>query len=188
MIKKRCFGNESQSELAHYHDNEWGIPVYEDTKHFELLLLETAQAGLSWEIILKKREGYRRAFHDFNPYAIASMTDKELLELKHTPNIIRNKQKIFSARTNARSFITIQTMFGSFNSYVWSFVNHSPIIGHWKTIHDIPVTTKESDELSLDLKERGMTFLGSVTVYAYMQASGLVNDHYDDCFCKKKVT
>lgn len=165
-----------------YHDTEWGIPVHDDQKHFEMLLLEGAQAGLSWETILKRREGYRKAFKGFDPNKVAAMTDSELEILLSNPEIIRNRLKIFSARKNAIVFLAIQKEFGSFNQYVWRFVGGEPIINCPKMHKDIPTTSTESDALSKDLKKRGMSFVGSTIMYAYLQATGLINDHVMDCF------
>lgn len=182
--KRRCFGEGPGKQLyADYHDWEWGIPVHDDRKLFEMLILEGAQAGLSWETILKRREGYRKAFHHFDPVKVASMSDFELESLRQNPEIIRNRLKIHSARQNARVFLKIQKEFGSFNSYVWAYVNAKPIINHWKRFEDVPVTTPESDALSKDLKKRGMTFVGSTIIYAWMQAVGLVDDHLTQCWC-----
>ncbi len=182
--KKRCFGWQPGKEFyADYHDKEWGVPVHDDQHLFEMLVLEGAQAGLSWETILKRREGYRRAFHDFDPRKVAAMPDKELDALLQNPAIIRNRLKIYSTRQNARIFLEIQEAFGSFDRYVWAFVNGSPLTNRWKSFKEIPITTKESDVLSKDLKKRGMTFVGSTIIYSYMQAVGLVNDHIVDCWC-----
>ncbi|MEM1281248.1 MAG: DNA-3-methyladenine glycosylase I [Cyanobacteria bacterium P01_H01_bin.152] len=182
--KQRCFGNKpGQAFYADYHDNEWGIPVHSDRKLFEMLILEGAQAGLSWETILKKREGYRQAFHQFDPAKVAAMADTELEALRENPAIVRNRLKIAAARKNARVFLDIQAEFSSFDTYVWRFVNNQPIVGHWQTLEAVPVTTPESDALSKDLKKRGMTFVGSKIIYAYMQAVGMVNDHLTDCWC-----
>lgn len=182
--KKRCFGNAIGEELyAEYHDNEWGVPVYNDSLLYEMLILEGAQAGLSWEIILKKREGYRRAFHQFDVEKIAGMSDKELEYLRKNKDIVRNRLKIYSARKNALVFISIQKEFGSFAEYIWSYVNNKPIINHWQSLKDVPVTTSISDKISRDLKKRGMSFVGSVIIYAYMQAIGMVDDHIKDCWC-----
>ena len=182
--KKRCFGNEPGREFyADYHDNEWGIPVHSDRKLFEMLILEGAQAGLSWETILKKREGYRQAFHQFEPERVAAMTDEELEALRENPKIVRNRLKIYAARKNAIVFLKIQKEFGSFDTYVWQFVGGQPIVGRWQTFEAVPVTTPESDALSKDLKKRGMTFVGSTIVYAYMQAVGMTNDHLTECWC-----
>jgi DNA-3-methyladenine glycosylase I len=182
--KIRCFGNDPGKEFyAEYHDNEWGIPVHDDTHLFEMLILEGAQAGLSWETILKRREGYRKAFHSFDPKKVASMKDDELEALRQNPEIIRNRLKIYAARQNAHAFLKIQKEFGSFDRYLWQFVGGKPIISHRKSFKDMPATTKESDALSKDLKKRGMTFVGSTIMYAYMQAVGMVNDHLTTCWC-----
>jgi len=181
--KNRCFGGEPNKELyAAYHDNEWGIPSHDDRHLFEMLILEGAQAGLSWETILKRREGYRKAFHQFDPVKVAAMTDDELETNRENPEIIRNRLKIYSARQNAKVFLKIQQEFGSFDHYLWNFVKGTSIINHFKTFEDAAVTTSESDALSKDLKKRGMNFVGSTIMYAYMQAVGLVNDHLTDCW------
>jgi len=181
--KKRCFGRESGKEFyADYHDREWGIPSHDDRHLFELLILEGAQAGLSWETILKKRDGYRKAFYDFDPQRISRMTDTELETLRSNPDIIRNRLKIYSVRQNAKVFLHIQEEFGSFDSYIWRFVKGAPIINHWKHFKEVPTSTPESNAFSKDLKKRGMTFVGSTIIYAYMQAVGLVNDHLIDCW------
>ncbi len=185
--KKRCFGEGPGKELyAQYHDEEWGVPVHEDRHLFEMLILEGAQAGLSWETILKRREGYRKAFHCFDPVKVAAMSDQELDVLMENSGIIRNRLKIYSARKNARVFLELQKEFGSFDCYVWRFVNGSPIVHHRLTLKDLPAQSKESDALSKDLKRRGMTFVGSTIMYAYMQAVGLVNDHLLDCWCVRR--
>lgn len=181
--KIRCFGGQPGKEFyAAYHDNEWGIPVHDDRHLFEMLILEGAQAGLSWETILKRRDGYRKAFHNFDPQKVALMSDNELEALCHNPEIIRNRLKINSTRKNAQIFLQIQQEFGSFDRYVWKFVGGSPIIHHWHRFEDIPATSRESDALSKDLKKRGMTFVGSTIIYAYMQAIGMVNDHLVGCW------
>jgi len=185
--KKRCFGGQPGKEFyADYHDNEWGIPVHEDRHLFEMLILEGAQAGLSWETILKRREGYRNAFHHFDPVKVASMSNDELDALRHNEGIIRNRLKIYSARQNALVFLKIQQEFGSFDRYLWGFVNGKPLISQRQSFKEIPTMTKESDAISRDLKRRGMTFVGSTIIYAYMQAVGLVNDHTADCWCYPK--
>ena len=180
--KKRCFGT-GKELYAEYHDHEWGIPVHNDRHLFEMLILEGAQAGLSWETILKRREGYRRAFHHFDPAKVASMTDHELQHLRQNPEIIRNRLKIHAARQNAQVFLKIQQEFGTFDRYLWDFVKGKPIKNHWKHLRDAPTKTPESYALSKDLKKRGMTFVGSTIIYAYMQAIGMVNDHTIDCWC-----
>lgn len=188
MTKKRCFGGQEGKEFyAEYHDKEWGIPVHDDRHLFEMLILEGAQAGLSWETILKRREGYRKAFHHFDPKKVAAMTDTELEALLQDESIIRNRLKVFAARKNALVFLQIQKEFGSFDRYLWGFVNGKPIINHRKTLKEVPPITAESDALSKDLKKRGMTFVGSTIIYAYMQAVGLVNDHLIDCWCVTEI-
>lgn len=180
---QRCpWVGQNKPHYEHYHDTEWGIPVHDDQKHFEMLILEGAQAGLNWETILKRREGYRAAFKQFNPTAVANMSDAELNALLTNPGIIRNRLKIASARKNAQAFIAIQHEFGSFDTYVWKFVNHHPKVNRPKTLQDVPTHTQESDALSKDLKKRGMSFVGSTIIYAYMQATGMVDDHIVDCF------
>ena len=178
----RCFGNKDGEELyALYHDNEWGKEVHDDRVLFEFLVLEGAQAGLNWYTILKRREGYRNAFKGFDPVLVASMTDEELEKLREDEGIIRNKLKIYSARKNARVFLMIQKEFGSFDYYLWGFVNHKQIVNYhsdWTTVNP---TTEISDRLSKDLKKRGMSFVGSTIMYAYMQAVGLVDDHLETC-------
>ena len=184
--KIRCFGSKSGQELyAHYHDTEWGVPIYQDDKLFALLILEGAQAGLNWETVLKKRDGYYAAFHNFAVSKVAAMSDNELACLQKNPNIIRNKLKIFSARNNAQVFLQIQQEFQSFSQYLWSFVNGKPIVNHWSSFAEVPTTTKVSDALSKDLKKRGMNFVGPTIMYAYMQAAGLVNDHLTTCWLRK---
>ena len=183
MIKQRCFGNAPGKEFcADYHDNEWGIPIHNDQQLFEMLILEGAQAGLSWETILKRRLGYREAFHNFDPVKVASMHDEELESLRQNPNIIRNRLKIYGTRQNALVFLQIQQEYGSFDKYLWSFVHYKPLINHWKQLKDIPPTSCASDALSKDLKKRGMIFVGSTIMYAYMQAVGMVNDHIITCW------
>lgn len=183
MDKIRCFGNKPGQELyAHYHDHEWGIPVYDDRLLFEMLILEGAQAGLSWETILKKRENYRQLFYNFDVDKVASMTDQQLDKLLDNPGIIRNKLKIYSTRKNAKIFIEIQKEFGSFAKYLWQFVGGKPIFNHWSSFAKTPTQTKESIDLSNNLKKRGMSFVGPTIIYAYMQSVGMVNDHLTTCW------
>lgn len=182
--KKRCFGGQPGKEFyTQYHDNEWGIPVHDDQHLFEMLVLEGAQAGLSWETILKRREGYRKAFYHFDPFKVASMNNDQLDVLLQDASIIRNRLKIYAARQNAQVFLKIQKEYGSFDRYLWSFVGGKPIVNHRKSFSEVPTSTTESDALSKDLKKRGMTFVGSTIIYAYMQAVGLVNDHLTECWC-----
>ncbi len=178
----RCFGDGPGKEFyANYHDQEWGVPVHEDRHLFEMISLEGAQAGLSWETILKRREGYQSAFHDFHPALVAVMSDEELEDLTLDPSIIRNRRKIFSVRSNARVVLLLQKEFGSLDAYLWGFVNHKPIVNHWKRKEEVPTCTEISDALSKDLKKRGMSFVGTTILYAFMQAVGMVNDHLTDC-------
>lgn len=181
---KRCpWVGQNKPHYNYYHDTEWGVPVHDDQKHFEMLILEGAQAGLSWETILKRREGYSRAFKQFDPLQVSHMSDGELEILLKDPGIIRNRLKVFSTRKNALVFLAIQKEYGSFDAYVWQFVNGQPQVNNPKSMDEVPNKTVASDTLSKDLKKRGMSFVGSTIIYAYMQAVGLVNDHIKDCFC-----
>lgn len=174
-------------EYTRYHDEEWGAPVHDDLVHFEFLILEGAQAGLSWATILKKREGYRKAFANFDPAKAARFTDKKLEKILLDPGIVRNRLKVYAARNNARLFLEVQKEFGSFDNYIWGFVNGKPIVNKWKSLRQIPTTTKESDALSKDLIKRGFKFTGSTVMYSHMQACGLVNDHLVSCWRYTKV-
>lgn len=165
-----------------YHDLEWGVPVLDDKTQFEFLTLESAQAGLSWLTILKRREGYRRVFHNFDVQKVADMDENKILQALLDPGIIRNKLKVRAAVKNAQVFLEIQKEFGAFSKYIWSFVAGKPIQNDWRDKDLVPATSKESDALSKDLKRRGMSFVGSTIMYAHMQATGLVNDHTADCF------
>ncbi len=185
MLEKRCAWCEKDDLYRDYHDNEWGFPIYDDNKLFEYLLLETFQAGLSWHSILKKRENFRAAFEQFDYKKIAEFKDDKILELNQDAGIIRNKLKIASAVNNAQRFIEIQKEFGSFSNYIWAFVDNKPIDNKPKTLADVPATTPLSDKISKDLKKRGFKFIGSTTLYAHMQATGMVNDHITSCFTRK---
>ncbi len=165
-----------------YHDQEWGVPLHDDRQLFALLILEGAQAGLSWDTVLRKREGYRQAFADFDPQMVARFDSEKELALQHNPAIVRNRLKIASAIRNARIFLAVQEEFGSFATYLWGFVDHQATINHWRTLADIPATSVTSDRIAKDLKKRGMNFVGSTIIYAYMQSAGLVMDHTVDCF------
>jgi len=179
---KRCFGGAPGKEFyALYHDTEWGVPVHDDVHLFEMLILEGAQAGLSWETVLKKRGEYRKVFHGFDPVKVAAMSDAELESLLQNEGIIRNRLKVYVARQNAEAFLKIQKEFGSFDKYLWSFVKGKTIVNRPKTFADVQVTSPESDALSKDLKKRGMNFVGSTIMYSFMQAVGLVDDHFVDC-------
>jgi DNA-3-methyladenine glycosylase I len=168
--------------MLDYHDREWGVPVHDDRKHFEFLVLEAAQAGLSWAIVLNKREGYRRAFSAFDPQKVARFDKRRIDRLTLNPEIIRNRQKIEAAVKNARALLKVQDEFGTFDAYAWRFVNGEPRLNRRRTPRDVPVTTPESDAFSKDLKGRGFSFVGSTVIYAHMQAIGMVNDHVVDCF------
>ncbi len=183
---KRCsWVNPDKPHYVLYHDVEWGVPVHEDIKLFEMLILEGAQAGLSWETILKRRDHYRLVFKNFDPIKVARLNDVQLEKILLDPGVIRNRLKIFSTRSNAKVFLAIQQEFGSFDHYVWGFVNHKTIFRNFKTTNDILTTSTESDLLSKDLKKRGMKFVGSTIMYAFMQAVGMVDDHSKDCFKSK---
>ena len=181
--KKRCEWVEGTfQQYVDYHDREWGVPVHDDRIHFEFLILESAQAGLSWSTILKKRESYREAFADFNPEKVARFGDSDVERLMHNEGIVRYDKKIRSAIKNAKAFLDVQKEFGSFDAYIWDFVDQKPIINAPKALNEVPAKTELSDRIAKDLKRRGFSFLGSTTVYAYLQACGLVNDHTTDCF------
>lgn len=184
---KRCPWPGTDPLMITYHDKEWGKPIHDDKKHFEFLILEAAQAGLSWRIVLNKREGYRKAFADFDPKKVAKFDTRKINSLIKNPEIIRNRLKVAAAVNNAKEFLKIQEEFGSFDKYIWRFVNGKPIVNKCKTSKDIRATSPESDALSADLKKRGFKFVGSTVIYAHMQAVGMVNDHLTSCFCYKKL-
>lgn len=179
-MKVRCIWAKDALNIE-YHDNEWGIPQHDDRKLFEFLVLEGAQAGLSWSTILKRREGYRKVFSNFDPLKVSKYTSKHIEKLLDNPGIIRNRLKINSAINNAKYFLEIQKEFGSFDKYIWSFVNHKPIINNFKKLSDLPVSTPISEKMSKDLRTRGFNFVGPTICYAFMQAVGMVNDHTIDC-------
>ncbi len=184
--KPRCeWVKDVCDEYLAYHDQEWGVPVHDDRKQFEFLILEGAQAGLSWWTVLRKREGYRKAFAGFDPEKVARFTSKRIERLLQNPAIIRNRLKVNAAVTNARAFLDVQEEFGSFDDYIWQFVDGTPIQNRWRRLKDLPAKTPLSDALSKDLKQRGFKFVGSTIVYAHMQATGLVNDHLIKCFRHK---
>ncbi len=171
-----------------YHDREWGVPVHDDRKHFEFLVLEGAQAGLSWSTILDKREGYRRSFADFDAEAVARFTPARIAKLLADPGIVRNRLKIACTVSNARAFLALQDDVGSFDAFIWRFVDGRPLVNRWKTSAEIPARTRESDALAKELARRGFKFAGSTIMYAHMQACGLVNDHLTSCFRYDKLT
>lgn len=180
--KIRCGWVSNKPYYMSYHDEEWGVPVHDEHRHFEMLILEGAQAGLSWSTILLRREGYRKAFAKFDPVKVARFDARKQAALLNDTGIIRNRLKIKSAITNAQAFLKIQEECGSFDAYIWRFVGGQPTINHWTNMSQVPATTPESDTLSKDLKKRGFSFVGSIVIYAHMQAAGLVNDHTTDCF------
>lgn len=185
--KIRCSWAGDTRIYKDYHDNEWGRPVREDSKLFEMLMLESMQAGLSWITILKKRESYRQAFDGFDPTKIALYDDEKIEELMTNEGIIRNRLKINAAINNAKLFLKIEDQYGSFNKMIWSYVDDTPIVGHWEKEEDLPATTPLSDKISKDLKKLGFKFLGSTTLYAFMQSAGMVNDHITQCFAYEEI-
>ena len=180
----RCQWCLKTENMREYHDTEWGIPVHDDRKHFEFIVLDSFQAGLSWQTILNRREGFRNAFADFDPVKVAAFSEEETAALMHDEGIIRNRLKIVGTVKNARAFLQIQKEFGSFDAYIWTFVNGKPIDGKRRNMGDIPASSPESDAMSKALKKRGFTFVGTTICYAYMQAAGLINDHISDCWKK----
>lgn len=183
----RCPWSDSSALYTRYHDEEWGVPAHDDRRLFEFLLLEGAQAGLSWSTILNKREGYRRAFADFNAARVARFTPKRIETLMQDEGIVRNRLKIESSVRNARAFLNVCDEHGSFGAYIWRFVDGRPLQNRWRMLSEVPACTVESDAMSKDLKQRGFNFVGSTICYAFMQAVGLVNDHLVDCFRWKEV-
>ncbi len=184
---RRCpWAGDSSLTYIEYHDTEWGVPVWDDATQFEFLVLEGAQAGLSWSTILNKREGYRKAFADFDPQKVARFTARRIERLLQDPGIVRNRQKVSAAVTNAKAFLEVQEEFDGFCNYIWRFVDGKPKQTRLKRDSDVPATSKESDELSKDLKQRGFKFVGSTIMYAHMQATGMVNDHLTSCFRHKE--
>jgi DNA-3-methyladenine glycosylase I len=188
VIALRCpWAGAEDPLMVQYHDREWGVPVHDDRKHFEVLLLEGAQAGLSWSIVLKKRDSYHRAFSEFDPERVARFTEKRIQKLTLDLGIIRNRLKIEAAVRNAQAFLNIQKEFGSFDAYCWRFVDGHPRLNRWRTMREIPTTSVESDAFSRDLKQRGFSFVGSTIIYAHMQAVGMVNDHLVRCFRYREI-
>ncbi|MEX0999583.1 MAG: DNA-3-methyladenine glycosylase I [Thermodesulfobacteriota bacterium] len=186
-MNKRCDWSGAEPIYVDYHDKEWGVPVHDDRMHFEMIILDGAQAGLSWITILKRRDSYREAFDNFDAVKVSRYDDKKVEKLLTNPGIIRNRLKVNSAVKNAQAFLKIQEEFGSFDDYIWQFVNHKTIQNKWKKMAELPAKTAESDAMSKDLKKRGFSFVGSTICYAYMQAAGMINDHTADCFRYKEV-
>lgn len=182
MTINRCSWCESSEIDTHYHDNEWGVPVYDDRLLFEMLILEGAQAGVSWHVVLKKRAHYKKLFADFDATKLSRFTDARLEKVLLDPGIIRNRLKVFSVRSNAVACLAVKKEFGTFASYIWQFVGGQPIINRWSSTSDVPSQTSESTAMSKDLKKRGFKFIGGTICYAYMQGTGMVNDHVVDCF------
>ncbi|TFG76315.1 MAG: DNA-3-methyladenine glycosylase I [Thermodesulfobacteriales bacterium] len=186
-MNKRCDWSGTEPIYVDYHDKEWGVPVHDDRMHFEMIILDGAQAGLSWITILKRRDSYREAFDNFDAVKVSRYNDKKVEKLLTNPGIIRNRLKVNSAVKNAQAFLKIQKEFGSFDDYIWQFVNHKTIQSKWKKMSELPAKTAESDTMSKDLKKRGFSFVGSTICYAYMQAAGMINDHITNCFRYKEV-
>lgn len=184
---ERCPWPGNDDLYIRYHDDEWGVPVHDDRKHFEFLVLESAQAGLSWLTILRRRENYRTAYEDFDPEIVAAFDEKKIEELMLDSGIIRNRRKIESSVNNAKAFLRIEEEFQSFDNYIWGFVGGKPVINKWKNISEIPSKTALSDAVSSDLKKRGFKFLGSTIMYAHMQATGIINDHIISCFRYEEI-
>ena len=184
---RRCnWAGDSSLQYIDYHDKEWGVPVWDDRRQFEFLILEGAQAGLSWSTILNKRDGYRRAFADFDPQKVARFTPKRIAKILENPNVVRNKLKVNAAVTNARAFLEVQDEFGTFCDYIWRFVDGRPKQNRLRKQSDVAATSAESDAMSKDMKRRGFRFVGSTILYAHMQATGMVNDHLTSCFRYKE--
>ncbi|MBN1340029.1 MAG: DNA-3-methyladenine glycosylase I [Bacteroidales bacterium] len=179
---KRCSWPSNDPLMIEYHDKEWGVPVHDDRKHFEFMLLDAFQAGLNWKIVLHKRENFRRAFEDFDFEKVSQFDEMKIQALLKDEGIIRNRLKVNAAVKNAKAFLSIIKEFGSFDKYIWQFVDYKPIINKWETLSQLPATSRESDLMSKELKKRGFTFVGSTICYAYMQAAGMVNDHLMTCF------
>ncbi len=186
-MNKRCDWCGTEPIYVDYHDKEWGVPVHDDRMHFEMIILDGAQAGLSWITILKRRDSYREAFDNFDAFKVSRYDDKKVEKLLTNPGIIRNRLKVNSAVKNAQAFLKIQEEFSSFDDYIWQFVNHKTIQSKWKKMSELPAKTAESDAMSKDLKKRGFSFVGSTICYAYMQAAGMINDHITNCFRYKEV-
>ena len=188
MALQRCpWLDLDKPDYVAYHDREWGVPVHDDRKHFEFLTLESAQAGLSWYTVLRKRANYRQAFAEFDPAKVARFNAAKIEQMLQDSGLIRNRRKISAAVENARHFLAVQDEFGSFSAYIWRFVDGKPIVNEFRTLADLPATSRESDALSKDLKSRGFKFIGSTVIYAHMQATGMVNDHVLDCFRRSQI-
>ncbi len=183
----RCSWGETNELYVKYHDEEWGVPVHDDRKHFEFLILEGAQAGLSWLTILRKRKNYQKAYHHFYPLLVSKYDHRNVKELLENEGIVRNRRKIEASINNAERFLEVKKEFGSFDRYLWRFVNHRPVVNRWKSISEVPSRTPLSDEISRDLTKRGFKFVGSTIIYSYLQAVGVVNDHIVSCFRYQEI-
>ena len=181
-MENRCEWCLKDDLYRNYHDQEWGVPVYDDRLLFEFLILEGVQAGLSWHMVLRKRENYRKAYDGFDPVKIAAYNEDKVAELMQNEGLVRNRLKIAASITNAQQFLEVQKEFGSFSNYIWGFVGHKPIINHYTSLQEVPATIAISDQISKDMKKRGFKFVGSTIIYAHMQATGMVNDHLVGCF------
>lgn len=186
-MEKRCDWAGTNPDYIRYHDTEWGVPLHDDGRLFEMLVLEGAQAGLNWLTILKKRPAYRKAFDNFDPVRVARYDARKIDRLMADPGIVRNRKKILSAVTNAKAFLKVREEFGSFDAYIWSFVNGRPVVNTWETVRQMPAHTPASGAMSADLKKRGFSFMGPVICYAFMQSTGMVNDHIVTCFRYKEI-
>ncbi len=188
MKRNRCWASDADPLMLKYHDEEWGVALHDDRKHFEFLVLDAFQAGLSWRTVLHKRENFRKAFHNFDYKKIAKYNSKKIQSLRKDAGIIRNRLKIRATVQNAKAFMQVQKEFGSFDKYIWQFTGYKTIQNRWRSIKELPARSKESDAMSVDLKKRGFTFVGSTICYAYMQAAGMVNDHLVGCFRRSPVS
>ena len=186
-MTKRCWWPGEDPIYIAYHDTEWGVPVHDDRTWFEFICLDGQQAGLSWITVLRKRDNYRKAFHNFDPLKVSRMRDSTIEKLLQDPGLIRNRLKLYSIPINARAFLAVQEEFGSFDDYIWRFVDGSPLDGGRRKLGDVPATSPESDAMSKDMKKRGFKFCGSTICYAFMQAAGLINDHLEDCFRYEEI-
>lgn len=184
---QRCLWCGNDELYVKYHDEEWGVPVHDDRKHFEFLVLESAQAGLSWITILRKRENYRKAYDNFDPLKVSKYDEKKIEELLSNPGIIRNRRKIEASINNAKRFLEVQKEFKSFDNYIWQFVDYKPLVNSWNSVSEIPPKTELSDKISKDLVKRGFKFVGSTIIYSHLQAVGIVNDHIVSCFRYKEL-
>lgn len=184
----RCAWANGNELMKKYHDEEWGVPLHDDTKLFEFLIMESFQAGLSWQIVLNKRENFRKAFDNFDPIKISKYDENKINKLANDASIIRNRKKIEACVNNAQCFIEVQKEFGNFDKYIWQFVNYKPIVNQFSTLSELPAKTPLSDKIAADLKKRGFKFIGSTVIYSHMQATGMVNDHFVDCFRYREVT